>query len=182
VTVTTRVWPLPASGGPTGALAAWRYMLQRRQGPSCPPRSCAELRTTDCGAAPAPYINKPHRPPTRPTTCSVPAVSAPLDLHRSQSPVASRLSITVEHVRLVHPHHLNPTIHRHASQEVRRRCCPQGQVWLCPRQLPGSLRRRPHAGISVVILPLSACVRLMRGLQDMITDAIANVRWRQPSD
>lgn len=29
---------------------------------------------------------------------------------------------------------------------------------------------------------LSACVRLMRGLQDMITDAIANVRWRQPSD
>lgn len=80
-------------------------MLQRRQGPSCPPRSCAELRTTDCGAAPAPYINKPHRPPTRPTTCSVPAVSAPLDLHRSQSPVASRLSITVEHVPLVHPHH-----------------------------------------------------------------------------
>lgn len=149
-----------------------------RQGTSCPPRA-AKLAAqssgpTDCGAAPAPYINMPHRPPTRPTSCRFP-LSLLLDLHRSQSPVAS-----LNHSRtrsLVHPHH--PSIHRHASQEVRRRCCSQGQVWLYPRQLPGS---SPSAACRhhLSIYYFSACVRLMRGLQDMITDAIVNVRWHSP--
>lgn len=39
--------------------------------PSPAQSSSASIKSifTDCGAAPAPYINKPHRPPTRPTWC-----------------------------------------------------------------------------------------------------------------
>lgn len=166
------------------------YMIQRQHSTdhSSPGDLCWSSQhlapgPTDCGAAPAPYINKPHRPPTRPTSRLCPLS---LDLHRStinyNSPVASdaRLSRTLSlksqsNTFFAHP---QPCLPR------RPKVLPPRPSLALPtpatRLVSPSVGRMPASGDD---FSLVRCLdwKLMRGrMQDMITDAILNVCW-QPS-
>ncbi|KAL5094617.1 hypothetical protein Trisim1_005350 [Trichoderma cf. simile WF8] len=137
------------------------YMIQRQHSTdhhSSPGDLCWSSQhlapgPTDCGAAPAPYINKPHRPPTRPTSRLCPLS---LDLHRStinyNSPVASdaRLSRTLSLSQITVEHVLRPST----------AMPPKKTEGAAPKAKSGAA----HASY-----------------QDMITDAILNLKDRNGS-
>jgi hypothetical protein len=103
---------------------------------------------TDCGAAPAPYINKPHRPPTRPTSCRFPPVSAPRSSSLNLQSRQTQLSITFEHV--LSYIHTNPSPCLPRSPKALPLPPRPSLALLMPvtRFVFRPLSGRPHAGIT----------------------------------